>query len=182
MATLESNRSLAISAPRAAAVDDLISVLRSNGRRTLVAHSDNPSEVEHIRAAARRSPIAVIAEGVHADDVLAAALLASGCTVVRIPMLSERREDLARLLGEARAHAQEELAVRAHIRADMKALYRYSWPGHLDEVVRVMRMLVAVRGLSSLRKAASLLGVPKSTLANQLATVGVQLTSNATRA
>ena len=93
---------------------------------------------------------------------------------VRIPAIADRRDDLSQLLGDARSRAETALGIRrANVRADFAALYAYTWPGHLDEIDRVMRALIAIRNAGSLRLAAALAGMTKSTLFNVLHTVGI---------
>jgi transcriptional regulator of acetoin/glycerol metabolism len=94
-------------------------------------------------------------------------------------MIHERREDLSRLLSEARLRAEAQLGVgRVNIRLDMNTLYACRWPGHLDEIDHVMQMVVALRGAGSLRRAAALLGTKKSTLANRLRAIGQHVARN----
>lgn len=175
IAALEEGSSLAISAPRGAAVELLATVLRRQARCVIVVGSETIEHVAAVRAAADRGPVAVIAEGLHADDILATAMIASGCAVARVPNIAERRDDLARLLGQARARAEASLGLgRANIRDDMKALYACEWAGHLGEIEQAVRMVAALRAGGSIRRAASTLGITKSTLWNQLRKMGLR--------
>jgi hypothetical protein len=94
----------------------------------------------------------------------------------RVPAIAERRDDLARLLGEARRRAETRLGLSGvGVRDDLPALYAHTWPGHLDEIERVVHMVVALRASGSLRRAAVLVDTTKSTLANRLSAVRIKV-------
>jgi hypothetical protein len=175
---LQTERPIAISAPRGAEANELAEQIRRIGRRALVVRSSDPEDVRRVRRLVRSdgAPPAVVVEGLHADQMVESATLASDCRTLRVPTLMERREDLARLLGDARRRVDEELGRRREsLRHDFTALYAYSWPGHLDEIARVMRWLVMLRANGSLRRTASALGVSKSTLSDHLRSVGIKV-------
>ena len=138
-------------------------------RRPSVIITPRGAATDELRAllAAEANHVAVIAEG---DEGWL------GGTSFRVPAIVERRDDLARLFGEARRRAEARLGLRSvDFRDDLAALYAYSWPRHLDEIERVVHMLVALRTAGSLRRAAALVDTTKSTLANRLSTVGIQI-------
>jgi hypothetical protein len=174
---VESARALAISCPRGAAVAALADRLRASGRRVTTVRSEAADDMLRVREALhlKSSALIVIAEELRADDLLADAQLAADCVLLRVPLIRERREDLSRLLGDARKRADAQLGLeRSSIRDEFVALHAYAWPGHLDEIDRVVRGVCALRATGSLRRAASLLGLSKSTLADQLRVAGIR--------
>lgn len=179
--TLRGDRHLAISAPQGAGIDGLANLLRASegGTRVVVvnrsvARPSGPAIRALVRPAVR---LVVIVEAPRAEALVPAALLPQGAAVARVPAICERREDLARLLAEARARAEIQLGLgRARIRPDLKILYSQAWHGHLDEIDRVVRRIVALRAAGSLRRASIALGTTKSTLSDQLRRIGVRVT------
>lgn len=140
---LRDGRHLLVSAPRGAATGALADLLSSAGNATVVVGD------------------------------LDAALHGAGA-FVRVPAIAERREDLSHLLHDARVRAEHALALgRANLRGDFRALTLHAWPGHLDEIERVMRALVAVRVAGSMRAGAAVAGMSKSRVQRLLAAVGV---------
>lgn len=176
---LASHHHLLISAPPGAALDELSTLLRglNNDQRVVRFRADSKAlddgalrDVSH-----SRHPFVIIVEQ---RQPLLSTLGETAVDIpfVRVPRIKERRDDLARLISEARHRAQQDLHLdHAPILADMKALYSYAWPGHLDELDEVMRMVVGLRATGSLRRAAAVLDMKKTTLAAHLHAVGIDV-------
>jgi hypothetical protein len=175
-AVVAGDRPAVILAPVGAAVGELASLLQTARREVVVVPARSCDAQEQVRVPTSEHDAVFVLEGEHSARVVSAATEPARTEVLRIPTIAQRRDDLAWLLAEARVRAEAWIGLgRASLRDDMQTLYAHRWPGHLNEIERVLRLLVALRVSGSLRAAARLLHLAKSTLSGQLHAVGVQI-------
>ena len=95
-------------------------------------------------------------------------------SVVRIPRLVDRRDDLGFLIATMQAELAARLtAEHVSLEPQMPALLAHTWPGNLDELETVLTYVLAIGKYGSQRAACAALNVKRSTMNDRLRDAGL---------
>lgn len=173
--------------PRPFVVVDRVSGSRQKQRRviadaasgTLVVPADGlPSDPRFVLDATAPDQndvrLVLVAERETVPAGLLEASSAAPMSVVRIPRLVDRREDLGFLIATIQAELAGRLgAEHVSIEPQMPALLAHTWPANLDELETVLTYVLAVGKYGSQRAACAALNVKRSTLNDRLRDAGL---------
>jgi hypothetical protein len=162
--------------------DPLPLLAAARGGSLVVAAAALPDDLaplrDRIAAVATDVRLLVIADR---DQVARACTLVPGAVVIEVPTLSQRRDDLLRLVVDIGADVARRRRWSADLGAELPALLGHGWPGNLDELEDSVERVLAVRATGSMRAAEDALGVSKSAIGRTLKRLGLDRAQKLTR-
>jgi pSer/pThr/pTyr-binding forkhead associated (FHA) protein len=122
----------------------------------------------HVRIAALAPSLEVSVESLTLD-------VAARMTRIDVPRLKERRGDIRQLVDRVLDENRASFRMSDLTASNQQVLQTYSWPENLTELRETVTWLAIIVQEGSIRKAAPLLGVPRSTLQYRLDRIGLRL-------